>query len=221
MDLFTKHYPEEENIEASAYYYWYAFMQKIDDYGPKHPLWKDFGDISQPFWDWWIDRGEDLFMTGSKLGVMRLENDEEIATARAEGAVLLRVDTDCDRGYLLDVFKELLDECKVVNTPGRKKHQREVLFAKYPFHQRPNVDTLKKTLAVWDRRHPPAPHKRMKLYEIGLELKINPSCRPEPNDDADKKLEKREILTATVSRYERWARHIIKNVGLGVFPKMD
>jgi len=221
MDLFTKHYPDKENIEASAYYYWYAFMQKLDDYGPKHPLWKDFGDIRQPFWDWWIERGEDLFMTGSKLGVMRLENDEEIATARAEGAVLLRVDTDCDRGYLLDVFKELLDECKVVNTPGRKKHQREVLFAKYPFHQRPDVDTLQKTLTVWNLRHPPASVKRMKLYEIADLLMIESKYDESAKECSYSRLLKRQVLTAAASRYERWARHIIKNVGLGVFPKMD
>lgn len=127
----------------------YLFMREVEDYGPKHPLWKDFGDVQKPFWDWWCDHGEDIFMTGVESGVEELTSDEDIQRARAEGAYLVRVDPDCTRDYLMFVFQDFLDEKGIRKKPGRRKHKDEMKFARYPFYQRPDVESLRVALEVW------------------------------------------------------------------------
>lgn len=88
MQTFEQNYPESGALEKSAYYYWYLYMQTLDDYGPAHPLWADFGDVSVDFEDWWFDH-ENMFWPGEKMGVWELTSDDEIEQARNEGAFIV------------------------------------------------------------------------------------------------------------------------------------
>lgn len=218
MDLFEQHEPEEGALEESAYYYWYLFMREVEDYGPKHPLWKDFGDVQKPFWDWWCDHGEDIFMTGAESGVEELASDEDIQRARAEGAYLVRVDPDCTRDYLMFVFQDFLDEKGIRKKPGRRKHKDEMKFARYPFYQRPDVESLRVALDVWKLKQK---KPKVSLYEIGRRLGLCPDHLLKDDNDPDNdpdKVDKLNVMNATVSRYHRWAKYLIANVGRGEFP---
>lgn len=217
MDLFTQNYPEEGNFEKSAYYYWYLFMQLIEDYRRGHPLWKDFGDVRMPFWEWWVAHGEDLFATGQKYGVLELVTNGDIQQARSEGAYLLRIDPDCTRDYINLMFRDFLDEKGISKGAGRKQHKDEVKLARYPFYQRPDIDSLKKSLDAWKLRHQ---HPRPTLYNIGLQLGLCPDHIIEGKDDLNK-ASKLNVMNATVSRYLRWAENIKQNVAKGIFPKND
>lgn len=214
-----QHYPEEGKFENSAYYYWYLYMREVGDYGPKHPLWEDFGDVQMPFWDWWCAHGEDIFATGEKSGVEELVSDDDIQQARSEGAYVVRVDPDCTRDYLMFYFQDFLDEKGIRPTAGRRPHKDEVKFARYPFYQRPDVKSLRITLDVWKlRQQQPKPT----LYEIGRKLRLNPSAVINDKKDTDAiKADKKNVMNATVSRYLKWATNIKENVAKGISPKND
>jgi hypothetical protein len=191
-------------------------MQLVEDYKSGHPLWKDFGDVRMPFWEWWIDHGEDIFMTGEKMGVWELESDEDIRQARKEAAYIVRIDPDCTRDYLVSLFRGFLDEKGIGKGAGRKEHKDEVKFAKYPFYQRPDVGSLRLSLEVWERRHK---QPRPTLYEIGCQLDLCPDQVIRKKDTKDERADKMNVMNATVSRYLRWAKNIKQNVALGIFPK--
>lgn len=214
-----QHDPEEGAFEKSAYYYWYLYMQLVEGYGPKHPLWRDFGDVQMPFWDWWCAHGEDIFATGEKSGVEELVSDDDIQKARSDGAYVVRVDPDCTRDYLMFYFQDFLDEKGIRTTAGRRQHKDEVKFARYPFYQRPDVKSLRITLEVWKlRQQLPRPT----LYEIGRKLRLNPSAVINDKKDTEAiKTDKKNVMNATVSRYLKWATNIKDNVAKGIFPKND
>lgn len=216
MNLFFQHYPKEGEFEDSAYYWWYRYMQLVDGYGPKHPLWKDLGDVQMPFWDWWCAHGEDIFATGEKMGVAELVSEDDIQQARADGSYVVRIDPDCTRDYLMFYFKDFLDEKGISKTVGRRKHKYEIKFARYPFYKRPDVTSLKKALDAWQlRRDEP----KASLYQIGVCQGLNyDAIVNEIHDTAKTKTGKRNVMNATVSRYLRWADNITANVGKGEFP---
>ena len=218
MDLFTKHYPKKGKLEESAYYYWYLYMQSLDGYGRRHRLWKDFGDVHKPFWDWWRTH-EELFRTGEKYGVLELKTDKDIQTARSEGSYVVRIDPECTREYLIRYFREFLDEKDIRKGSGRRRHQDEVKYAQYPFYQRPDVKSLRTSLDVWNlRQQQPKPT----LCEIGVKLKLCPNhVIDEKTDIPAVQTDKMNVMNATVSRYLRRAETIFLYLGAGIFPKND
>lgn len=217
MDLFTRHYPEPGKEEDSAYYYWYRCMQLVEGYGPRHSLWPEFGDVNMPFVDWWIAHGEMLFMTGEHYGVWELKDSADIDQARKDGAYLLGIDPDCTREYLLAMFRDFLDGKQISPSAGRKRHSKEIKFARRGFAQRPSVQVLKDALRVWEYRQ----QNEASLYDTGCALNLCSSYVVKKSDPPDVKRDKRNKMRATVSRYERYARNLIKNVAEGVFPKYD
>jgi len=210
----------EGREKESVFFHWYRFLQLVDGYSETHPLWKDFGDIQLPFHDWW-DEVQLVFLSGSEWGVIQLNSDDEITEARAEGALIVRVDRSCTREFLMEAFLETLAEEGIGKQRGRRKHAEEEGFskypAKYPVYQRPNLRVLNIIYEVWIARHLTQPQPS--LYEVGCKLKLNPSAIHTRRDSAKVKEDKTNSMNATVSRYERYARNIIKNVGQGVFPK--
>lgn len=227
MDIFDLHYPEsgasKEKNEKSAYYWWYRYMQLVDGYGRKHPLWKDFGDVRKPFWDWWCDHGEDIFMTGAKSGVEEATTDEEIAQARAEGAYIVRVDSNCSREYLERTFRAFLDEKKFSKRPGRKKATEETEFepARRPFEKTPDHRSLAnsfKVLEKWLEKE--RNNEKMTLYEIGAAVGVNPSAIIQKGDPPSTQRDKKNSMNATVSRYLKWGKSILAGVSIGKFPVM-
>lgn len=224
MDIFALHYPKESKLEDSAYYWWYRFMGLLKDYGPAHPLWDDFGDVTLPFWDWWIAIGEDLFSTGALDGVCELFTDDEVAEARSEGAYIVRVDGSCSREFLERMFRDFLDEKKISKTPGRKRFDdtHEFLPARRNFDKTPDARSLKnsfKVLEKWLEKE--EKHKKMSLYDIGVAIgTINPQAIILKTDVGEKQDDKKNSMTATVSRYLRWGKSILAGVGEGRFPVM-
>ncbi len=223
MDLFDRHYPEEGRFEESAYYYWYRYMNLVEGYGPRHPLWVDFGDVKMPFWEWWCAYGEDLFMTGEKPGFQVLASERDIQDARKDGAYIVRIDPDCTRNYLMFYFREFLREKNIREVAGRRLLKEEMKFARYPFYQRPDVKSLRISLDAWELRKKMTGPENKKhvhtLYQIGCLLKVNPSAVIKKNDVATDRLLKKNVMNATVSRYLKWAENIKKNVAKGIFPK--
>lgn len=208
------HYPKDGKIAESAYYWWYRFLQKVDVYGPSHPLWDEFGDVTQDFWDWWI-AVERIFMTGLPSGVVKLASDAEIKEARKKGALIVRVDSKCTRHYLRFAFEEFLKEEDITDSPGRKKHEHEIQMAQRGFASRPEVRGLKNIMKVYEKR---TADPSLSLYEIGVQLKLNLNARVKRGMTPKERADKINSLNATVSRYWRQSLSIIEHVGRGEFP---
>lgn len=214
MDLNTKHEPRDGDFEESAYYWWYRFLQKVEGYGPSHPMWEEFGDVTQDFEDWWI-ANEDIFATGLPPGVETLASDADIRIAKKEGAIIVRVDPKCTRHYLRFAFEEFLKEEDITDSPGRKKHEHEIQMAQRGFASRPEVRGLKKIMKVYEKR---TAEPNLSLYEIGVQLKLNPNARVKRGMTPKERADKINSMNSTVSRYWRQALSIIEHVGRGEFP---
>lgn len=208
------HYPEDGRLEESAYYWWYRFLQKVDGYGPSHPLWEEFGDVTEDFWDWWIAT-ESIFATGSPPGVVALASDADIEDARKEGALIVRVDPKCTRHYLRFAFDEFMNEENITDSPGRKKHMQEIQMAQRGFASRPEVRGLKMRWKVYELR---TAEPGLSLYEMGVRLKLNPNAVVKKGMLKKQRSDKINSMNATVSRYLRQALSIIEHVGRGEFP---
>jgi hypothetical protein len=216
MDLYIKHSPRKGQLEESAYYYWYLYMQLIEGYGRKHRLWKDFGDVQIPFRDWWLSHEEKLFRTAERYGILELKTAKDIHEARLDRAFMVRVDPDCTREYLIHYFKEFLNEKNIRIGAGRRKHQDEVKHAKYPFYQRPDVKSLRISYEAWTLRHQVP---KLTLYEIGIKLNLSPNnVINEKKDTQAIKTAKRNCMNAMVSRYLRRAETIMHFIEAGLFP---
>lgn len=214
MDLYWMHYPEDGKVEKSAYYWWYRFLQKVDGYGPSHPMWDEFGDVAQDFGDWWI-AVERIFMTGLPPGVVRLVSDAEIKEAQKEGAMIVRVDPQCTRHYLRCSFDAFMQDEDITDSPGRKKHEQETQMAQRGFATRPEVRGLEKCWRVHELR---TAEPNLSLYEIGIRLNLNPNAVVTKRMLPKIKAGKINVMNATVSRYWRQALSIIDHVGRGEFP---
>lgn len=216
MSLFSRHEPKEDEAlwKDSAYYWWYRFMQKVPDYGPAHPLWEEFGDVTQGFWDWWI-KHELTFAPGLLPGVALLETEEDFETARKEGALFVRVDPNNTRHYLRFAFESFMQEMDIPDTPGRKKHTDEDRMAKRPFENRPEVRGLEKAFRVYELR---TAESELSLYDIGVRLNLNPNARVKKGMTPKERADKINSMNATVSRYWRHAQSIIEHVAEGQFP---
>lgn len=129
---------------------------------------------------------------------------------------MLRIDPECSREYLIQYFREFLDEKDIRKGSGRRRHQDEVKYAKYPFYKRPDVKSLRISLDVWNLRHQ---QPKPTLYEIGFELKLCPNhVINEKKDVQAVQTDKMNVMNATVSRYLRRAETIFLYLGGGLFP---
>lgn len=216
MNLFFENDPDEVGFEQSAYYYWYLYMQLVEDYGRSHPLWKDFGDVQRPFQDWWDERGDYLFFVEEPLAVDELKSNKDIQKARAEGAYIVRIDPDCSRDYLNFHFQIFLDEKGIRTKTGPRKHKEKSKRARYSIEHRPHIATLKTSLAAWKLRRE---HPELSLYEIGCKLNLCPNNIIDEHVVDLNATSKKNVMSSTVSRHLRRARNILKNVSIGVFPE--
>lgn len=207
LKLLLQHWPGsgKARLRDSAYFYLFAFLQVVDDYGPDHRCWSLFGDVQNlPFWDWWNDREYDVFAHGSSLGVWELDTDEDVAKARAEGLVIVSVDMSCSRAYLDEYFHEILGAHGVEMGRKRTKKNGEITEPKWFFEAKPDVQALRLYLCVYYLSKQGWSH-----WDIAKRLKINTTATQNS---------KKNVIEATVSRYLKKANRIIKGLNYGKFP---
>jgi hypothetical protein len=59
------------------------------------------------------------------------------------------------------------------------------------------------------------------LAKIGADLGLVDDAMPNSKDDLDTAMDKRNVMSATVSRYFRQAQSIVANTAKGQFPNSD
>lgn len=221
--------------QCSPYYWWWAYLRRNKAYleccaavgkGDLSRLYSDFGDVREDdFHKWWTegDRGARLFAEPPldiKFG--------EIATATqwdtnwtADAVMLVAVPLQMSKRQLKSLFSKLLDE-RHNGKQGRPAIAKQTTAAKYHLARNysiPNFDTTLAVYDLWFDNQQRTDKDKLKLWEIGIKLNLNKLSAVSAVSAASiDRLEGRNVLAATVSRYIKQAKLIIANTTEGVFP---
>ena len=223
-DFYFSHNPWDHrlDLEKSAYYWWYRFMQKVKGYGPNHALWDDFGDVRQKseyveedFWYWWLEH-QTMFEPRGSLGVWEQETDADVKAARKEGAFIVSVDPNETRDRLMFDFDCILKEKGIGNRRGRRPHKKESQ-GKHSFIARPDHRSLRLAFLVYEAYERRKVEKTT-LYKIGEQLGVNKRALVTDDMKADVRRQKKNIMNVMVTRHYKNALSIIKHIGKGEFP---
>ncbi len=222
------------NQTESHYYYWWEFLRRNDDYaaccaaggtGALAGLYEKFGDVlNDTFKDWWREHGYSLFAEERKPVQLKELNDpnEWDSSWSKDHAMVVVVPLDIPKRYIQGFFARLLKE-RHKGERGRKAlSDKDASTARFPLHRNISVSTLKKQLAVYDAVMAKKQGRdKRTLAKIGADLELVEHAMPSSKDDWETAMDKRNVMSATVSRYFRQAQRIVANTALGQFPNSD
>lgn len=194
-------------------------------------LYADFGDVREDnFHKWWTegDRGPLLFAETpltAKFSELASPSDWQSHWDK-ETVMVVAVPLSMSKRALKGAFAKLLDSRHMGNKSGRPSMAKlkEVSTARYKLEHNYTISGLMTALAVYDmwvenQTKPKA--ERLTLWEIGKSLNLNAKAAKRAESKlAYERLDGRNVLGATVSRYVKQARAMIDNTALGKFPLM-
>lgn len=212
----------------SVYYWWYEFLKRNEAYrrccesngkGRLAKLYKDFGNVHKgSFRRWWLEdqRGERLFAEPpAPLRLQELRSaDEWDEEWTRDSVMIVVVPLKEPKRRIKRWFGRVLDQ----RHTGRPGYPTKEPAALYQVHQKFQVIALEQMLMVWDYRQE---HPNLTMAEIGLRLKLVGKAMPKVGDSIPKLVKKRNVMTATVSRYLKKAEAMIANTAQGKFPCVD
>ena len=231
----TKHKPLPSRYqERSAYYWWWEYLKREESYtawcngdrkNDYSDLFNDFGDVRKiDFRTWWTkgDRGARLFAEQPReIRQSRLiSKDEWKEDWTLDEAAVFVIPLQIGRRKIQSLFAKQLAK---IHTGRRvRNYLRSVTStALYPLVRNFNVHSLKIGLMVFDEcyANQQLPRdQKLPMWAIGQRLKLIQSALPKKDDTKYETTNKRNVMTAAVSRYLKQTSRIIKNTSLGRFP---
>jgi hypothetical protein len=226
--------------QRSPYYWYWQYLRRNADYiaccesggtGALASLYADFGDVREDdFHKWWTSeqRGAELFAEqplAVKFGELDSTADWQQHWDK-ERVMVVAVPLSISKRALKGAFARLLDSRHTGNKSGRPSlaKLKEVSTAKYSIEHNYTISGLLTALAVYDKwvknkAEPKA--EQLPLWQIGKSLNINEKAiKLAESKFAYERLDGRNVLAATVSRYVKQARAMIENAATGKFPLM-
>jgi len=226
--------------QRSPYYWWWQYLRRNADYiaccerggkGKLAKLYADFGDVREDnFHKWWTasERGAWLFAE-EPLAI----SFGELASAaewqshwNTEAVMVVAVPLSMSKRSLKGAFAKLLDKRHKGNKTGRPSlaKLKKTSTARYKLEHNYTISGLMTALAVYDlwlENQTKPKEEKMTLWQIGKALNLNREAgRDAESTSSSDRLDARNILGATVSRYVRQARALIANTALGKFPQV-
>ncbi len=226
--------------QRSPYYWWWAYLRRNTDYlaccaaggkGKLASLYADFGDVREDnFHQWWTqgERGPLLFAE-TPLAVKFSELDTVADWQphwNKDSVMVVAVPLSMSKRALKGAFAKLLDSRHAGNKSGRPSMAKlkEVSTARYKLEHNYTISGLMTALAVYDmwvENQAKPKSERLTLWEIGKALNLNGRAVKQAESKlAYERLDGRNVLGATVSRYVKQARAMIENTATGKFPLM-
>jgi hypothetical protein len=222
-----------------------------DGTGEMSSLYKDFGDVHTLSWSkWWREKKKlftdiepefviDEIKTYAEFKRLFDEGEDDLLAVvinlnSTKSSILKEVNTLINQRKVKLLDQENASNFRAKNNPsdkilrGRPKFNMD-FHRKYGLANAPSsrdIKALGVILKVYDacllEDAKPSGSNRKKRYQIGEKLGIilSPTVSTKANQVIDRD-EYRNNMTATVCRYNRWAKQIIKNVEQGLFPKHD
>jgi hypothetical protein len=213
------------NWEDTVYYWWWEYLRRNEDYietcvlngtGKCAKVYADFGDIrNKTFKEWWSenDRGATLFANRPTTHTIRLIDKHEVESLDPD-LILLSLSLDLPMKHLVNRFRKLVGD---VHKGTKGKQYAKASNAIYQFEGQPNIKALKFGLYVYDLAKA-NPDKTK--WEIAMMI---PEFMPKQriNDEDRRKVltDKKNILSAAISRYIKRAMDSINCAGKGEFPR--
>ena len=220
----TKAHPKPQSFWLrSVYYWWFEYLRRNEAYkktclskgkGKLANLYDDFGDVFKAdFKAWWMrdERGAVLFSEQLIEDTFEVVNFSDISSAN-KNILYVKIPLNLPKRFLKSKFHELLKKFHQGKKGIRQARQSK---AKYNVIGQPNIEALKKTLKVYDYH---IENPNLKLWEIGKDLRLSLADNPLYTDSTKISYDKRNRLSATVSRYLRKAKRMIENTSKGRFP---
>lgn len=228
------------NWEDTVYYWWWEYLRRNEDYietcvlngtGLCAKTYTNFGDVrNKTFKDWWSenDRGATLFANRDSEDTLRIVEKHEVESL-APDLILLSLSLDLPMKHLVSRFIKLvgaIHKPRRINKLGisnNKNTTRGRQYAKssnatYQFEGQPNIKALKFGLYVYDLAMA-NPDKTK--WEIAMMIPdFQPKNRIVEGERGGIVVDKKNRLSATVSRYIKRVQDSIDLAGQGQFPKL-
>lgn len=202
---------EEVKDYENVYELWYEWLKTTDSKDWSQLMKDTLVNCDEDFPEWW-EECKQFFLPAldlTPLWVIKDENDYQLhhEAGDPEGELIVALNVYAPKLQLIRAFQKLLIE-KLPGKVGRPKHDDSAADV-FELCRRPDAPTIRslnimlKVYKEWLVNPKP-------LWKIGEKLKLNPSSQSEAPERA---------MTATVSRYLRWAKTLRKNIIKGQFPK--
>jgi len=220
----TKTRPKKESAwKRSVYFWWWAYLKRSAKYiktcqnpraGELKELYAQFGDVrGDDFKSWWNknSRGVRLFAEPKADEVVRIVTSADDVAFDGR-ALLVSLPLNLPKRYLQRKVRDLL----VKYHKGRRGHSvARSSRALFKVRGQPNAPALETGLMVYDfwKANPEMP-----LWKIGNELRLLPKDRVRESDPKYDRVNKKNVLAATVSRYLRRVKASIAATEQGQFP---
>lgn len=226
--------------QRSPYYWWWQYLRRNEDYldccqcgggGKLARLYEDFGDVrANDFHKWWTEGGRGAYLFAEQPLAVRFGELESAADWqshwKSEDVLVVAVPLNVSKRRLKGEFAKLLDSRHSGNKSGRPSMAKlqAQSTARYQLEKNYTIRGLSTALAVfdgWAANHSLPKSQRLTLWELGVEMKLNRSAAKDAvSTSTHDRLEGRNVLAATVSRYVRQARGLIANTAHGKFPML-
>ena len=221
--------------QRSPYYWWWAYLRRNADYlaccglggmGELAGRYADFGDVREDdFHAWWTkeQRGVKLFAeVPLELHLSELTSVDEWQPQWTQDQVMvLAIPLRVSKRRLKGQFAKMLER-RHPGKQGRPAIAQQASTARYTLARNytiPNLQTMLAVYDLWNDNQQRSGKDKLKLWEIGIELRLNKDAAKDAQSQfSEERLEGRNVLAATVSRYVKQAKAIIANTAKGQFP---
>jgi hypothetical protein len=220
----TKNKPKSERAwKSSVYYWWWEYLKRNESYrrtcenegkGKCAKLYEDFGNIyTKSFKEWWSVNGRavHLFAEPATPSIQLL--DVGTVVQAMNGKLVMEVPLNLPIAHLTKSFKTILAKHHKGKRGIRANQNSQ---ARYTVSGKVDLSFLEAALRVWDYRNA---HPELPLWRIAQDTRVVPAKHwVKLTDTQAESADKRNLLTATASRYFKKASMMIANVGCGRFP---
>jgi hypothetical protein len=210
----VKHF---ENI----YELWYEWLKTIDPSQWAESAKDTLVDCEMPFAQWWEAHKQFFlpFYDLTSLWVIENEDDYKIFhdSRDTEGELIVAFNTAMPTSAIIKAVRKLLNERDLTHRVGRPAFDDSGadLFELDRRPDEPTIRTLNTMFRIykaWLSEKEKPKNQQQPLWAIGVQERVVLSQIPAEGDTAKTISDKRKVLTATVSRYLRWAKTLRGNL---------
>jgi hypothetical protein len=221
--------------QRSPYFWWWECLRRNEGYlqccangggGEFAAIYADFGDVrGGSFHAWWTEgeRGVRLFAEQPltiQFGELTSPADWKPEWTPTD-VMVVAVPLGPSKRYLRGMFAKLLDK-RHTGRKGRPAISKQASTARYRLARNYTIANLRTMIAVYDfwlENQRAANADKLALWEIGQKLNLNKAAiRNAISANKQERMDGRNVLATTVSRYVKQAKSVISNSALGLFP---
>lgn len=215
-------YKDAPDRYLNVFRLWFEFLQLTEPTSRSLDVREEFGEVENTSFEEWWPNHKFLFEEFAPFDVEVLNAPSDFDSFNGDPNILMiAINLGVAKEVLAHAFDELLSS-RISNKPGPKKFEH--LGKYYSLETRPDALSLQKSLKTWNLYVAnPAWELQDLETKVGLLVKSGPHAHRlwkqvdcEPIFKA-----RRKAQIDAVNRQLNWARTLLYNVALGVFPKSD